>query len=232
MKHLKLFILLIFCTASLAACETMDNISSDIKNIDLGLPALSSTPSGAERFITNSNCPQVEIIEELSTLHEFKKPTSPTEETRISSVELTNIKSSCSYAAKSVTVDLKLAFEGKLGPKAKRSASDTPFFSYPFFIAVTSPGGDILAKEVFAASMTYKPDQTQQIYYESLRQMIPIGNRARGKRYKVLVGLQLSQDQLDYNRKLMEPKPVPAMKPETPESQQLLQQEHQQQKAQ
>ena len=230
MNRIKLFILLTLCTSTLAACETMDKISSDIKDIDLGLPALSSTPSGAERFITNSNCPQVEIIEELSALHEFKKPSKPSQETRISSVTLINIESRCSYSAKSVTVDLKLAFEGNLGPKAKQRASDTPFFSYPFFIAVTSPGGDILAKEVFAASMTYKPDQTQHAYYESLRQMIPIGNRARGKRYKVLIGLQLSQDQLDYNRKLMAPKPVPETKPEAPKPQEP--QEQLQQKVQ
>jgi hypothetical protein len=96
-----------------------------------------------------------------------------------------------------VTVDLKVFFEGTLGPMGQ--AAPQPTVSYPFFVAVTSPSGAILAKEVFSAPMTYSAGG-QETYVETMRQIIPIPNKEAGDHFKVLAGFQLSQDQLNYNR--------------------------------
>ena len=92
-------------------------------------------------------------------------------------------------------------FAGTLGPQARAASGQKPFFSHPFFVAITSDNGDILAKEIFAASLTYPAGADSQTYTERLRQVIPIDNRDRGANYKVLVGFQLTPDQLAYNRK-------------------------------
>jgi hypothetical protein len=110
---------------------------------------------------------------------------------------MSDIQSKCVYGSQSVTVDIKLSFEGTAGANGPAGTA-----SYPFFVAVTGPGGNILAKEVFAASMDYSrgPNQT---YFESMRQIIPVPSKTAGEQFKVLAGFQLSDDQLAYNRALI-----------------------------
>ena len=64
--------------------------------------------------------------------------------------------------------------------------------------------GKILAKEVFSASMIYAQGEDYKSYKETLRQIIPLNDTKQGKKYKVLVGFQLSQEQLNYNRQILE----------------------------
>ena len=78
-------------------------------------------------------------------------------ENLISRIDLKSAESTCRLASKSAIVDVRLIFQGKLGAKGRQTRTDKPFFSYPFFVAVTSPNGKIMAKEIFAASMTYGP---------------------------------------------------------------------------
>lgn len=195
------------CLLSLTACETVEGIKQDISNINLSdfTPSASMSKKGndADRLISG-NCPQVNIVKELSMLDEFTPGTSARASNLISSVAMNEAESTCNYSDRSVTVDLKLAFNGILGPKGRKTSKDKPFFSYPFFVAVTSPGGKILAKEIFAASMTYDAGQDEQLYFETLRQIIPTDSRSQGQGYKVMIGFQLAEKQLTHNRKLLE----------------------------
>ena len=96
-----------------------------------------------------------------------------------------------------------MAFESTLGEKGKLRKNDKPFFSYPFFVAVTDPKGVIMAKEIFSASMTYDRNEDSHTYYESMRQLIPLDRKSSAKRHKVLLGFQLDPAQLKYNRQNM-----------------------------
>lgn len=111
---------------------------------------------------------------------------------------------------------MKLIFNGKLGPKGREKVSDKPFFSYPYFVAVTSPGGKIMAKEIFAASMTYGSHESTHSYFEKLREVIPISSKENAKNYKILIGFQVTKDQLAYNRANMIP--IEEKKPGKPQN--------------
>lgn len=197
MKQLRFFTLSI-CAIALSSCQAMDGLVQDIDSLDL--PSLSMSESSTDQLIYDGKCPHVEIVEELRAFNDFTDLSDPGDYNLISRATIAKIDTACSYDQRSVTVDLKMAFEGQLGPRAKTSASDKPFFSYPFFVAVTGAGGDILAKEIFAASMTYPAGENRQTYHENMRQIIPVESRDRGARYKILVGFQLNPDQLAYNR--------------------------------
>ncbi len=157
-------------------------------------------PQTADSFIGYDNCPRIEIVNELDVLSDFGNAMEATPSNLSSHVALSKIESSCSYKDKSVTLDLKLAFEANLGPKGRSHSIEKPFFAYPYFVAITNPSGDIIAKEVFAAPMTFALDKTEMTYYEGLRQIIPINHKQAGPRYKVLLGFQLTENQLAYNR--------------------------------
>ncbi len=227
MKQIRLLPLSL-CLFSLSACQTWDGVMEDISSLEI--PSISSPSASdprSDEFVISGNCPRVEIVDELSIMNEYIDISDQQPYNLISNVNLTQAESNCNYSGKSATVDLKLAFEGSLGPRARVKDNDRPFFSYPFFVAVTAPNGTILAKEVFSASMTYDTGQDHQTYYESMRQIIPITDPARGNRYKVLVGFQLSQDQLNQNRAALRQQKKAAT--ETAAQEVVIQQQPQQQ---
>lgn len=199
MKHLK-FLAMGLCAAVflLAACATVDQIKDDLGNLDL--PEISSPANEADELVAGGNCPKAKVVEELSGFSDFDNFSDTSDSNLIALAGILGVKSTCEYGAKSVTVDMRVDFEGFLGPKGKISSGDRPFFSYPFFVAVTEPDGDILAKEVFAAPFAYENGQTYHKHSEDLRQVIPVPNQNRGSKYQILVGFQLSEEQLAYNR--------------------------------
>lgn len=194
MKQLRLIALSMFLLG-LAGCQTFEGMMEDINS--LNLPSLNNPVSISDNeLVYSGRCPQVEAVEELKTLSLFNDLNDKSDDNLISHIDIKKIQNACNYDEHGVTIDLTMDFTGKLGPKGTESSS----FSYPFFIAITSPNGDILAKEVFSVGLTYKIDQTEQVYIEKMRQIIPLDNIDNGPKYKVLVGFQLTPDQLSYNR--------------------------------
>lgn len=193
------YITLVLAFLTLAACEAVNTMVEGV-NQDLGL----TTEDSGEQFVTNQ-CPSVEAVDELTALYQYSDFAQPTQDNLVSYVNISQLESSCIINDKSVTIDLRMAFEGHLGPQAKRTAKDKPLFAYPFFVAITGPRGKIFAKEVFAASMTFERGEDTHNYYEKLRQIIPIKRPSDAKRYTVMVGFQLNEEQLAYNRTLVQP---------------------------
>ncbi len=200
MKELR-FLALALCISLVSGCQAMDGLKQDISALDLPSLSLDNTPTAELTY--EGTCPRVEAVEDLSSLSDFTDHERMSDANLISRAKIAKIDTSCSYDERAVTIDLKMVFTGLLGPNGRIRAGDKPYFSYPFFVAVASPGGEILAKEVFAASMTFPPGEDLQTYYENMRQIIPIESQDRGARYKILVGFQLNPDQLAFNRKYM-----------------------------
>ena len=204
------YLLLCLSATTLAACQTADGFVADFADT-FNMQGGGSSPyaiSDVEVAKSNDPCPRVSIVDELSSLSEFASPGNTSESNLISRVNLQQVESTCSFQNDQVSVDLKMAFESTLGEKAKVRATDKPFFSYPFFVAVTDPKGIIMAKEVFSASMTYNKGEDSHNYYETMRQLIPIDRKSNAKRHQILLGFQLDPAQLKYNRANMVPVPA------------------------
>lgn len=165
-------------------------------------------------------CPNIQIVDELSQLNEFRTEKRQRRNELVSSVTLIHTGTSCTYEKGYIAVDIELEFHSHLGPRGKTYREDQPFFAYPFFVAVSDNDGHMLAKEIFAASVTYERDASAHVYYENLRQLIPIQRKKDVYKYDILLGFQLSQAQLEYNRANMmrkAPAPQPRPKPLSPE---------------
>ena len=94
---------------------------------------------------------------------------------------------------------IDLNFHGHLGPKARIKPSDRPFFAYPYFVAVSDSIGNELAKEVFAASVSYEVGQDSIKLVETIRQRLPLDTDGQVPAYQVSAGFQLTEDQLSHN---------------------------------
>ncbi len=194
----------------LSGCESMQTARDKMSSIDFPYFGDSDEAEKAPDAVTlasAADCPQVAIVDDLKNLTQFETPSAPTPGTKISSITLSNMESTCSLNEKTVAVDLTLTFDGQIGPKATSWKTESHSFAYPYFIAVTTPTGEILSKEVFAATIRYDGDETAITQKENIRQVIPLREKMSAAGYEILIGFQLTDDELNYSR-MMANQPV------------------------
>jgi len=181
----------------LTGCETASSFMDNIGLSDIGTSNFGDRQS--EKFLLESLCPAIEIVEELAAFSAFSPPQASQEEQLQARAHISEIESACEFGDRSVTVEIELDFITALGPQGRRLQT----YSFPYFVAVTTKSGKILTKEVFQASVNYPTTTGQTTHKEGLRQIIPLDNPSEAQDLKILVGFQLKQEQLDYNRKVI-----------------------------
>jgi len=171
------------------AARTLDNTP---------ILALSGTPSTTT---TGENCPNVRIVADLNQVHQFGEGQSPAPHNEISTVRMQAVDTQCKIAKNNMAIDMNIAFAGDLGPKGRTRAGDKPSFAYPYFVAITNNQGSIIGKEVFALTMNYSGKSNSETRIEQVRQMIPLRDKDY-RNYKILIGFQINDQELAYNRAL------------------------------
>ncbi len=149
--------------------------------------------------VYDGTCPQATVRPDLTRLVEFYNPSKTDESSKLSEVTIVGVQNTCRVENDQLVMQIDLSLTGKIGPKAKVKSSDKVSFAYPYFVAVTDQTGIVVAKEIFAASMIYGPNETQGTQEESIFQTMPFPDSANGQSYNVIVGFQLSPEQLAYN---------------------------------
>ena len=109
---------------------------------------------------------------------------------------LRNVATDCDYdigdEGGGVEVTFALPIRATRGPAA---GSDR--LSVPFFVAITDPSRQIVAKEVFTAEIAFEGDSASAQTVEEIEQWIPLGPGEFGVGYETLVGFQLTPAQLE-----------------------------------
>jgi hypothetical protein len=191
-------ILILLVTTALSACTAFDQMGTSLG--DLGFPDFGDGTSRSS-LTRNGNCPSVARVAELSSMYQFPLPSRPDVNDKISEVHIAHVDATCKKQNNVLKLDLSIDFSGALGPKGRVRAGDKPSFAYPYFVAVTNADNQILAKDIYAAPFGYGADDTQLMISERITQMVPITGGNPGT-YRVLVGFQLSSEEVAYNRTL------------------------------
>lgn len=180
---------------TLTGCSTVQGVGHDLESL------LSRKTLEKDTVVARiaGACPPVRVAENLDSLSEFENIE---KNRKRSDIAITDINRSCNIQGTDIDMEIALTFTGTLGPEARIKKDDSPSFAYPYFIAVTDEEGFVLAKEIFAASLAYGPEQDTLIQTETIHQKIPLvnenGNTATA--YTVLTGFQLTERQLAYNQ--------------------------------
>ncbi len=171
-----------------------------LQNTYYGITRSSEIIIGNEKRLKNyQKCPPAFVVEELSIIKQFAL--NDTRNSQLQSGAIAEVSSNqCTYDNKSVTIDTEIDFTATLGPKGRLMNIDNPIYTYPFFVAITGRSGKILTKQLFSASINFNNGSDNGTYKETLRQIIPIDNPDKASQYAVMVGFQLTDEQLDYNR--------------------------------
>jgi len=74
----------------------------------------------------------------------------------------------------------------------------------PYFVALADATGNILGKQQYTMNLSFPPDAQVTKGNDQVTVHIPLKNAQLGNVYTIVVGFQLTQSQLDYNRAHMQ----------------------------
>ncbi len=144
-------------------------------------------------------CPSVGVLNE--TDHVTLLSGSGTDLTDIvAKAEIGKVVSRCEYDIEESTITVDIAFDGiaELGPAASARA-----LTLKTFVAVTRRFNAFDKKQVYEVPVVFEPGQRQVRFVKTVDgTVLPYGGRADGSIYQILVGFQLTPEQLEYNRRV------------------------------
>ena len=192
MPHRGMLIAALF-GAALAGCETVDDLNPLASEPEPGSP---EAVEAATLAAAPTTCPEVLVLAEAETVTLFAGGVNSTRPRDvIARGRIGNFSGRCEYTTSSVQMDLDLQIIAERGPAL---AADV--VSLPYFITVLNPEEQVIGREVFDLQVALE-GQNFGVRGEELAQTItlPRGPQS-GPFYQVIVGFQLSDAQLQFNR--------------------------------
>jgi len=113
--------------------------------------------------------------------------------------EIERVLSECVYDIDDGLILVNLAFRGtaEIGP-----AATTREITVPFFIALTEVNARVLRKDVFLLTLTFPGNQRSTSFIHTIEEVkVPFVARINGAAYEILIGFQLTPEQLAFNRR-------------------------------
>ncbi len=144
-------------------------------------------------------CPAAGIIAPASSLTTFKPGMHDDPAGELYTVGVSNVKTDCTLDADNGTTDSTLA----LRFRAKRAPSpNAANYRFPYFVAVVLDG-KVLAKRDVWAKFGFAAGAASAVFDDEVAStVINLENGKKPYEYEIVVGLQLTHDQLEYNKKM------------------------------
>lgn len=147
----------------------------------------------------NLPCPTVAIVAEAADVTKFLPGPGRDLTDVVAEAHIDDFDGSCitdtDANSRQVEVELRLNITARRGP-----ASSERQAKLEYFVAIGDRDNAILAKKTFAGAFEFEGNRTLSSIAEELVQRIPLGDGETGENFKILIGFQLSDEELQYNR--------------------------------
>lgn len=185
----------------LSACTAENNPFKDMKMPEWMGVQKQQAPT--QKLVSATpDCPRVAALPELARVTQFADESNPVPNTILTETELTKLDSSCITSENAINLDIVLNFTSRLGTAGLSQGTTESSYTHAYFVAVVNPDGSILAKDVFGLSPVFASGQKEVYSSERLQQTIPLSKTVPADKYQIMVGFQLSEGELAYNRSL------------------------------
>lgn len=161
-----------------------------------------STWRSAVNYISSDNaavCPDAAILANTASLPAFDPAKGADPSAVVYNIAMTNVKTRCDYSKRDNTADanVKISYTATRAP-----GGDDAHYRVPYYVAVTT-GGEIIDKQIHWLEFDF-PKSTPTVSGEADVDSIEIkvARQKRSYEYHLLIGFQLTQAQLDYNKKM------------------------------
>ena len=160
-----------------------------------GLIAVALSGCGGNKL---KPCPSTAALADAASLTAFPEGATPDPSHALYTVQITNVTTDCDVDRKEHSVDSSL----EITFKASRAPNGAPLEgAVPYFVVVTADGGKILTRRSFVAKFQFDPGLATTTFNDTVAStVIDLAKEKESYDYQLLVGLQLSKAQLDYNR--------------------------------
>lgn len=136
-------------------------------------------------------CPQVAIVRTLDVLRDYggEKP-DPSE--LVFSATMLGVDGECEYTDTGVDMTYTLSLAAERGPRLGGKTMGAPYF-----VALVAPDGKIISKDRMTATFSFDGNRVADVA-EPLHVFLPLpkDKRDTGPNYQVLMGFQLTDEQL------------------------------------
>jgi hypothetical protein len=139
-------------------------------------------------------CPAAGILPDASSLTLFRDGAGRDLSDVVVTGQLVNVDMQCRYDRTGMTADLRVLVSATRG-----QADTTRVHDIEYFVAIADPQRNILSKERFVIRFEFR-DQPRINRIDELEPRIPLSDLNQGPGYAILVGFQLTPEQLEYNR--------------------------------
>ena len=143
-------------------------------------------------------CPTASIISDAAQLTQFVDgPGRDLIDIRFEA-RIEALASECDYNREQdrITTSTLVRIVASRGPAAQGSGG-----TFPFFVAVVDDNQRVLARERFESTMTFDSNRRRVGVVEEIEEVIPLPAGLSGANYEILVGFELTADQLEFNRR-------------------------------
>jgi hypothetical protein len=144
------------------------------------------------------DCPTITGITDASVATVFRPGTTPDPMNVLYTVELTGVTGQCDIDKKEQHADASLQIDFRA---TRAPSGGEAHYTIPYFVAITEGSERILVKRSYSVAVTFEPGQTTATVSDAVdsTHLKPAKDK-HPYDYQILVGLQLSRAQLDYNR--------------------------------
>lgn len=140
-------------------------------------------------------CPRLVLLDDLDRMTVFRDGPGRDLTDVEFEARIVRVGGQCSYSENAIEMETDVFFAARRGPADQ---SRTAEFSY--FAAILDDERKVLQKSIFGVGVNFPPNLDEGSLVDSLRQRIPREAGQTGDDFTVVFGLQLTAEQLEYNR--------------------------------
>ncbi|MBV9419604.1 MAG: hypothetical protein JO348_07515 [Alphaproteobacteria bacterium] len=155
--------------------------------------------AGCQSTIEKNSCPVVTVLATTSSMTVFKDGYQGDPSGQLYSIQATRVDSSCDFDRDEGVSDsnITITFRATRTPKGDASS-----YTFPYYVASVQDGSTILAKQAYTATVNFAPGEASTEFGVTVPStVIKLANGVKPYQYSIVVGLQLTKEQLDYQNR-------------------------------
>lgn len=150
------------------------------------------------RSDNGATCPDAAILANTAVIPVFDPAKGADPSNVVYTGQLNDLKTRCSFSKRDNLIDANVRIFYQV---SRPPGGESAHYKVPYFIAVTS-GGEIVDKQIHWLEFDF-PKASANLKLEELVDSveIPVARDKKSYEYHLLIGFQLTQAQIDYNKK-------------------------------
>ncbi len=163
------------------------------KRVALAILAMAIT-AGCSSDAPPLPCPPIVVVRDADQMTRFEGAGRDLTDV-IFQADLTGTGVTCSYDEAAIDVEMLVRIQARRGPADLTNRADLSYF-----VAISGREQNVIAREEFDVAVRLPSNGAKVSKVDEVKPRIPLAPGQNGADFRIYVGLQLSPEELEYNR--------------------------------